>query len=136
MYVRKLIDKLHEEYPDAVVRCMSEPMPSQNGGMGENYGASGPYSNDYGMLITGMHYYATLEKLCLLPQYEDFVKFVDVSGQFDTDYNMPSTNRPVNNRNDKTEVIGTNGLHPTVNGYYQIADAVFRSLCEVFGESK
>ena len=24
---------------------------------------------------------------------------------------------------------GTNGVHPTVNGYYQIADAAYRSFC-------
>ena len=136
VYAKKLIDTLHREYPDAIVRCMGLQMPSQNGGMGYNYGATGAYSNDYGMLVTAMHYNATLEAFCKLPAYADFVKYVDIAGQFDTDYNMPSTTKPVNNRNDKTEVMGTNGVHPSVNGYYQIADAVFRSLCEVFGESR
>ena len=136
VYAKKLIDTLHAEYPEAVIRCMGIQIPSQNGGMGYNYGANGGYSNTYGMLVTAMHYNATLEDFCQLPEYADFVKYVDIAGQFDTDYNMPSTNKPVNNRNDKTEVMGTNGVHPSVNGYYQIADAVFRSLCEVFSEVK
>jgi lysophospholipase L1-like esterase len=134
VYAKKLIDRLHEDYPEAIVRCMGIQMPSQNGGMGENYGAYGGYSDDYGMLVTAMNYNAALEDFCQLPEYKDFVKYVDIAGQFDTDYNMPSTDKPVNNRNDITETVGTNGVHPSVNGYYQIADAVFRSLCEVFSQ--
>ena len=30
--------------------------------------------------------------------------------------------------NSKTELIGTNGLHPLPEGYMQVADAVFRNL--------
>ena len=73
-----------------------------------------------------------MEALCKLDKYNDFVKYVDIAGQFDTEYNMPATEKPVNNRNDTTEVVGSNGVHPSVSGYYQIADAVFRSLCQVF----
>lgn len=131
-YARKLIDRLHEEYPNAIVRCMGIQMPSQNGGMGYNYNARHSYGNAYGMLVTAMHYNATLEELCLLSEYSGFVKYVDIAGQFDTDYNMPSYQKTVNNRNDITETMGNNGVHPSVNGYYQIADAAFRSLCEVF----
>ena len=132
VHARKLIDKLHEEYPDAIVRCMGIQMPSQNGGMGKNYGATNGYGDTYGMLVTAMHYNKTLEEMCLMDEYKDFVKYVDVAGQFDTDYNMPSAQKSVNNRNDVKETVGTNGVHPSVAGYYQIADAAYRSLCEVF----
>ncbi len=135
VYAQKLIDKIHEDYPNAQIRCLGIQMPSQNGGMGENYGATGAYSDAYGILVSAMNYNKCLEDLCKLDKYSSFVKFVDVAGQFDTDYNMPSKEKPVNNRNNNTEVIGTNGVHPTVNGYYQIADAVFRSLCEVYQEN-
>ena len=132
VYARKLIDKLHEEYPNAIVRCMGIQMPSQNGGMGKNYGATNGYGDTYGMLVTAMHYNKTLEEMCLMNEYKSFVKYVDVAGQFDTDYNMPSTQKPVNNRSDVKETIGTNGVHPSTAGYYQIADAAYRSLCEIF----
>lgn len=123
------LDILHSEYPDAIVRCMGIQIPSQNGGMGYNYGANGGYSDTYGMLVTAMHYNKTLEQLCRMDKYKDFVKFVDVAGQFDTDYNMPSTQKPVNNRSSTKETIGTNGVHPSTAGYYQIADAAYRALC-------
>ena len=109
-------------------------MPSQNGGMGANSGVTGSYSDDYGILVSAMNYNKCLEEFCKLGKYSSFVKYVDVAGQFDTDYNMPSKDKPVNNRSETTEVIGTNGVHPIINGYYQIADAVFRSLCEVYQE--
>ena len=133
-YATRMIDKIHEEYPDAIIRCLGVQIPSQNGGMGASYGATGGYSEDYGMLVTAMNYNATLEDFCQQEKYKNFVKYVDVAGQFDTDYNMPSEQRPVNNRATETETVGTNGVHPTVNGYYQIADAVYRSLCEIFSK--
>ncbi len=124
----KLIDILHEEYPNATVRCLGIQIPSQNGGMGYNYGANSGYSDAYGMLVTAMHYNATLEDFCQQEKYRDFVKYVDVAGQFDTDYNMPNKQKPVNNRSTVTETFGSNGVHPSVNGYYQIADAAYRAM--------
>lgn len=109
-------------------------MPSQNGGMGTNYGTGYPYSDSYGMLLTAFNFNKTLEALSNLKSYSSFVNYIDVAGQFDTDYNMPTTNKPVNNRSDETEVIGTNGVHPSMNGYLQIGDAFFRSLVNDFRE--
>ncbi len=131
---RKLLDRLHAEYPQARVLLMGLQIPSQNGGMGANYSAGSNYSDAYGMLVTAMHYNATLEQLCRLEAYRDFATYVDVAGQFDTDHNMPSGKKPVNNRSDTTEIVGTNGLHPSVAGYYQIADAVYRALCHELAE--
>ena len=124
----KLIDILHEEYPDATVRCLGIQMPSQNGGMGYNYGANGGYSDAYGTLVSAMNYNATLEEFCKQDKYKDFVRFVDTAGQFDTDYNMPNKQKPVNNRSSVTETFGTNGVHPSADGYHQIADAAYRAI--------
>lgn len=133
VYATKMIDKLHQEYPNAIIRCMGIQMPSQCGGMGYMYGSNGGYSEDYGMLVSAMRYNAALEDFCQQAKYKNFVKYVDVAGQFDTDYNMPSSDKPVNNRNDSVkEQIGTDGVHPSLPGFYQIADAAFRSMCEVF----
>lgn len=60
-------------------------------------------------------------------EYEN-VHFVNVSGQFDTDNNMPAEMRPVNVRSDKTELFQVNGVHPALSGYNQIADVVYRDL--------
>ena len=135
VYAAKMIDTLHKEYPNAIVRCMGIQMPSQCGGMGYIYGANGGYSEDYGMLVTAMNYNAALEDFCQQSKYKSFVKYVDVAGQFDTEYNMPAADKPVNNRSEVTEKSGTDGVHPSLSGYYQIADAAFRSLCEIFKEA-
>ena len=123
-----LIDKIHEAYPNAIVRCLSEYIPSQLGGMGTNYGATGVWSDAYGMAVTALHYNAVLEEMCALDKYKDFVKYVDIAGQFDVENNMPSTQKPVNTRNPQTEYFQTNGVHPSANGYYQIGDAAYRSM--------
>lgn len=127
-HAKQLIDILHQEYPNAIVRCMGIQMPSQNGGMGYNYGANGGYSDAYGILVSAMHYNAVLEDFCQQEAYSSFVKYVDIAGQFDTDYNMPSRQKPANTRTSVTETFGTNGVHPSTAGYYQIADAAYRSL--------
>ena len=124
----KLIDRIHLDYPEAKIRLLGLQMPSQNGGMGTNYDVPSCYGDAYGMLVSAMHYNKTLEEFCEQEKYKSFINYIDVAGQFDTDYNMPSTDKPVNNRNDKTEIIGSNGVHPTLNGYYQIGDAFYRSL--------
>lgn len=127
-----LLDQLHNDFPEAKVRLMGLQMPSQNGGMGTNYNVNSPYGDAYGMLVTAMNYNKTLEELTNLDKYSSFVNYIDIAGQFDTDYNMPSSEKPANNRTDVTEIIGTNGVHPTINGYYQIADTVYRSLYNDF----
>lgn len=131
-YAQEMLDAVHESYPQAKIRLMGIQMPSQNGGMGTNYDVSSPYGDAYGMLVTAMNYNKTLEKLSNLDKYSSFVNYVDIAGQFDTDYNMPTAEKPVNNRNDETEIIGTNGVHPSISGYYQIADAVYRSFYNDF----
>ena len=46
----------------------------------------------------------------------------------DAENAYPETEKPVNTRSSKTEMIGTNGVHPTYEGYMQIADAAFRNM--------
>lgn len=131
-YAQKMLDSIHLSFPDAKIRLMGLQMPSQNGGMGSNYDVNSVYGDAYGMLVTAMNYNKNLEKLSNLDKYKNFVNYIDVAGQFDTDFNMPTIEKPVNNRNEETEIIGSNGVHPTTNGYYQIADAVYRSFYNDF----
>lgn len=44
---------------------------------------------------------------------------------------MPSKTEKVNTRSDITYTLGTNGVHPATNGYYQIGDAFFRKLVAI-----
>lgn len=51
--------------------------------------------------------------------------------EVDQDNAFPVGNRVVNYRSSDTEVIGTNGIHPTNTGYLMLADSVFRCLCHI-----
>ena len=51
-----------------------------------------------------------------------------VSAQFDSENNMPRQTKPVNIRSTLTEQVGTNSVHPSTDGYYQIGDAAYRAL--------
>ena len=125
---RKLIDILHEQCPETKVKIMGLCVPSVTGGTGANYGAQLPYSDAYGITRFVFALNQAYEKLAHEEQYCDFVEFIQVSGQFDSDYNYPMAEKPVNTRSTRTELIGTNGVHPTLEGYMQIADAAFRNM--------
>ena len=51
--------------------------------------------------------------------------------EVDQDNVFPIGNRVVNYRSSDTEIIGTNGVHPTNTGYLMLADSVFRCLCHI-----
>ena len=72
--------------------------------------------------------------MCELTEFASYCEFVDAAAQFDTLYNMPYSERPVNKRyiDGPTEMIGTNGVHPAARGYYQIADSVYRNIVANF----
>lgn len=129
---RKLVDVIHAEYPEAQIKIMMMPVPSNNGGTGTSYGAGMPYCDDYGLARFVMETNIAYEKLALRKEYCDFTEFINIAAQFDTDNNYPSTEKSVNTRSCKKEIIGTNGVHPEMEGYMQIADAVYRNAVKSF----
>ena len=124
-FIRQLIDQIHKDFKDAKIRLMGIQSPSINGGIAFNYGASGYYSDVFGEVSTAFFYDEYLEKLC--SEY-DFCKYIDTKAQFDVEYNMPAMMKPVNTRSSTMERIGTNGVHPTNDGYLQIGDVFYRAL--------
>ena len=76
-----------------------------------------------------MNYDHFLQEWAELDEYKDFVRFEDSKGQFDSEYNMPTSSKPVNNENNTQEQVGNAmGMHPSTNGYLQIGDAFYRAL--------
>ncbi len=122
----------HSQYPKAKVMLMGIQLPSLNGGCGASYGASregiGVYSNTYALCRYVFQMNIAYQALANEDEFASYVDFVNVSAQFDSENNMPETDKLVNLRSTKTEKVGTNGVHPTIEGYYQIADAVYRSI--------
>lgn len=126
-------DTLHAEFPDAKLKLLGQNPPSLNGGMGGNYGATGSgYADTYGMFRTILRMNDVYQHFANSEDYSRFVEFVNVSSQFDVENNMHSTEKAVNTRNALTERIDTNGVHPTFEGYMQIADVVFRNIVAEF----
>ena len=60
--------------------------------------------------------------------YKDFLEFISLSGQFDSEFSYPCIEKPVNSRSKITERMDTNASHPTIDGQMQMADAVYRNL--------
>lgn len=128
-----LFDHMRSVYPNVKIKLMGLQLPSLNGGMGANYGATGTgYSDTYGMVITALNMNRAFQEFAGEKGYADFVEFVNVSSQFDSENNMPEQDVPVNSRSAKTEKRGVNGVHPAQAGYFQIADAVFRNFVANF----
>ncbi len=132
---KKLIDQIHYDYPNAKINLMGLPLTSQNGGLGAYYSISLGYSDNYGKGVTVFNYDNFLEDWCKMDEYKDFMRYIDIKGQFDSEYNMPSESKPVNNTSSKTELVGNAmGLHPSVDGYNQIGEAVFRAMMASWGK--
>ena len=123
---------LHSEFPSAKLKIMGLQVPSINGGMGANYGASGPYADAFGMTITALNMNKAYQDFANSDGYNSFVEFVNVASQFDSENNMPKAEHAVNTRNTDTEMRGINGVHPATSGHYQIADVVYRSIVKEF----
>ena len=86
----------------------------------------------YGMVVAAFNQNKAYQELANEVAYSSFDEFVNISSQFDSENNMPETDVPVNTRNAKTEKRGTNGVHPATEGYYQIADVVYRNFVANF----
>lgn len=134
-HIRVFCTTLHHEYPAAKIRLMGLQIPSINGGIGNNYGATGSgYADNYGLCHTVLNLNRFYQDLSC--KIGDYVGFINISCQFDSEYNMPSQEYPVNSYNPTTETIGTNGVHPNIYGYYQIGDAVYRDICGLSYKTK
>lgn len=123
-----LVDKIHAAYPEAKIKVMGCVIPSPNGGTGTNYGAIMPHCDDYGLARYVMELNIAYREWAREPQYSSFLEYINISGQFDSDHAFPKIEKPVNTRSSYKEFLDVNGVHPTKEGYMQIADAAFRNM--------
>lgn len=128
----QLLRIIHEDCPNAKIIVMGIQISSLTGGTGYNYGANGTYADRLSTAFYAFDYDKALEELVTDSEFGEYCYYVDTKGQFDTIYNMPFINVNVNPRNSKVqEMRGTNGVHPSTEGYYQIGDAFYRALTKV-----
>ena len=131
-YAKTFARTLHNEYSNAKLKLMGIQMPSNNGGLGANYGATGSYTDRYGLYYCAFRYNDALKALCNDSEFSSYCEYVNTAAQFDSENNMPNGTYQVNIRNSSTETRGTNGVHPAICGYYQIADAAYRNFVANF----
>ena len=131
---KTFVDIVHAQMPETRVVIMGVMPPSITGGCGTNYGAVRPYCDVYGVATYTLEMNLQYEAWTKEEGYKDFMDFVNVSAQFDAENGYPVTEKPVNTRSSKTELIGTNGVHPTYEGYMQVADAAYRNMVHLIAK--
>lgn len=118
------IDNVQASFPAAQIVLMGLQIPAKDG-LAVNCGANGVYSKYWEL----MQFVFNLDEW-----YQDLVDSnsnvyaFNLSGQFDTAYNMPTMTKQVNTRNTETITMQSNGVHPANGGYLQIADAAYRDI--------
>ena len=125
---RQFIDLLLAFNPDMKIVLIGLQIPSLDG-CANNYGAKGTLANFRAL----QEYVFNMDRRYkeIADEYEN-VESINLSGQFDTDYNCMSSELPVNSRNAMTVTTQTNGVHPSTQGQYQIADAAYRKFYEMY----
>lgn len=127
-----MIGRMKEAFPNLQVKLMGLPMWSVNGGIGHSFGAILPLTDLYELIHYKMELNKAYQAWCLEDGYRDFMEFVDISGQFDCENNFPCKEKPVNTRSTVMERIDTDACHPSLEGYKQIGDAVYRNIVASF----
>jgi hypothetical protein len=137
--VYTFIDTLKTTFPDIDVKLVSPSMPSTLNGESVIVGATGleNYGDEYLLKVNLLRMAQIYERIKGEVGYE-YVQHIQASLQVDSVYNVGSTPKDVNTRNSiSTELIGNDNVHPTTEGYYQIADAQYRNIineyCQTVG---
>jgi len=128
-----LVDNIHTYYPDCKVKIMNVYLPSQNGGIGASFGAvANSYADIFGLEKSILNQNQAFQDWCNEAGYTEFMEYINLAIQFDSENNFPANAIPVNTRASATELRGSNGLHPLNQGHYQVADALYRNFVANF----
>lgn len=124
---RDIFRAYHQQFPNGKVVVSSVPVGSTNGGFAANYGASA-YANYFTFAKKVQAYATALSDLCAESEFANYVIYSPVLEEFDAENGYPTKQTAVNNRSSVTEAVGTNGVHPTTEGSYMVADAIYRTF--------
>lgn len=124
---RDIFRAYHEQFPSGKIIVSSVPVGSTNGGFAANYGSSA-YVNYFTFAKKVQAYAKALSDLCEESEFAKYVEYSPVLEEFDAENGYPIKQTAVNNRSSVTEAVGTNGVHPTAEGSYMVADAIYRII--------
>lgn len=122
--VRDFLNDIFESFPDCKISLLGLEVPSRDG-FGNNYGISWVYFEKLQFVWKLQKWYQEISEE---DAYAGKVEYVNISAQFDTEYNMMFAEQNANTRSDQKINIQTNGVHPATSGYYQIADVATRNF--------
>lgn len=117
----RFINSLQTGFPNCKIILAGLQIPSLDG-CGNNYGCDWYWKEKVNFVFNLQKWYEDIASS------NDNVIFTQVSGQFDSENNMPMYQRIVNKRNSNKEFFGGNGVHPADSGYLQIADVFYRAF--------
>ena len=134
-YMISFAETLHAEFPSAKLVLVSYCFPSMELMM-PGYGANGGWADTYGMLTSLFNEQMFYQEFANRDDYSDFVDYVALAPEVDSDNNFPVTMKDVNTRNNtKQEPYANNTIHAGTFGYLQFADAVYRHFVAKFCQS-
>ncbi len=123
--MKTLLDALHRDFPNCKAIIGTPMGVNQYHGVEYNYGASSNYTQ-WSVLYGAFRYAAAIEEFISQDGYKDWCFLANLLGETDSENVFPTTEKNVNNRMTKKEIIGTNGVHPDNPGYMMAADCFYR----------
>lgn len=120
-------------FPNVKFMIALPALPDPNGGLAANYTASDSMSVYNGLRISWYSLIKRIKRYITDNSLDSTVFVMNWIGETDSVNDYLTTQKPVNVRKTSvTEVIGTNGLHPSNYGYHQFADSAFRCFIHAF----
>jgi hypothetical protein len=123
--MKVLLDTLHTDFPNAKVIIGTAALPNAYYGYEYNYSAAS--ANKSWSMTYGLFRYAkAVEEFIAGDDYKDWCFYAGTTTEVDSENAYPVSTKNANTRSERKDVIGTNGAHPTLEGYQMVADSMYR----------
>ena len=128
--MKTLLDAFHTDFPNGKVIIGIAALANPWYGYEYNYSAASPFKT-WSMRYGLYRYAKAIEAFLQGDDYKDWCYLANTHTEVDSENGYPTSTKSVNARSSKTEEIGTNGAHPTLEGYQMIADSFYRCFANV-----
>lgn len=129
-YIKQMVDYILQDEPNIPIFVINPINRATQDGLGANVSADGFAG------LSGMWDYQERYKIMDLTQrldnaFKDYsnVHMVNLAITHDDEYNFGAQETPVNPRASQKEYLPVDGIHPQVQGYFQMADVMYSVYC-------
>ena len=123
--MKTLIDAFHADFPNGKVIVGVAALANPWYGYEYNYSAASNIKT-WSLRFSLYRYAKAVETFLQGNDYKDWCFYAGTNTEVDSENGYPTSTKPANMRTSKTDVIGTNGAHPTLVGYQMVADSFYR----------